>query len=114
METTAPSKIPPIASLTPDELESPPLSLGQLTWRRFRRHKMAIFGAVTLVLLFVYCFGGALVFSEDYANQTNTPERLSPPSAEHPMGTDTIGRDVMARTIYGGQISLIIGLTAVL
>lgn len=103
-----------VASLSKDELETPPLSLGQLTWRRFRRHKMAMVGAVTLILLFIYSFGGALVFSEDYANETNTPERLSPPSAEHPFGTDTIGRDVMARTIYGGQISLIIGLTAVI
>jgi len=104
----------PVASLLPDELETPPFSLGQLVWRRFRRHKMAMFGAVTLVLLFVYSFGGALVFPESYANFANTSMRLSPPSAQHPFGTDTIGRDVMARTIYGGQISLMIGMLAVL
>jgi peptide/nickel transport system permease protein len=104
----------PIASLLPDELETPPLTLGQLVWRRFRRHKMAMFGAVTLILLFVYSFGGALVFQESYANFADTPSRLAAPSAQHPFGTDTIGRDVLARTIYGGQISLIIGLLAVL
>jgi peptide/nickel transport system permease protein len=104
----------PIASLLPDELETPPLSLGQLVWRRFRRHKMAMFGAVTLILLFIYSFGGALVFTESYANFADTPLRLNAPSAQHPFGTDTIGRDVLARTIYGGQISLIIGLLAVL
>jgi peptide/nickel transport system permease protein len=104
----------PIVSLLPDELETPPLSLGQLVWRRFRRHKMAMFGAVTLILLFVYSFGGALIFPESYANFADTPLRLSAPSAQHPFGTDTIGRDVLARTIYGGQISLIIGLLAVL
>jgi peptide/nickel transport system permease protein len=104
----------PIASFVPDELETPPLSLGQLVWRRFRRHKMAMFGAITLVLLFVYSFGGALVLSEKYANFADTPLRLSSPSAQHPFGTDTIGRDVLARTIYGGQISLLIGLLAVL
>ena len=103
-----------IAILPPDELDTPPLSLGQLTWRRFRRHKMAIFGAVTLVLLFIYAFGGALILPESYANYTDTPLRLKGPSAEHPFGTDTIGRDVLARTIYGGQISLLIGLLAVL
>jgi peptide/nickel transport system permease protein len=103
-----------VPSLSQDELETPPLTLGQLTWRRFRRHKMAIFGAVVIVLLFIYSFGGALIVSEDYANEANTAIRLSPPSSEHPFGTDTIGRDVMARTIYGGQISLIIGLTAVM
>jgi peptide/nickel transport system permease protein len=97
-----------------DTLEAPPLTLGQLTWRRFRRHKMAIFGAVTLFLLFIYSFGGAFIFSEQYANFTETGARLQAPSSTHPFGTDTIGRDILARTIYGGQISLFIGLTAVI
>jgi peptide/nickel transport system permease protein len=112
METT--SQPVQIATLLPDELETPPLSLGQLVWRRFRRHKMAMFGAVTLILLFVYSFGGALILPESYANFVDTSLRLTGPSAQHPFGTDTIGRDVLARTIYGGQISLIIGLLAVL
>ncbi|MEW5827528.1 MAG: ABC transporter permease [Chloroflexota bacterium] len=102
-----------LTSFAPDELETPPLTLGQLAWRRFRRHKMAIFGAIVLVLLFLYAFGGAFVLSESYANFTDTDLRLSPPSAAHLFGTDTIGRDILARTIYGGQISLLIGLTAV-
>jgi len=110
-ESTSPLKV---AVLSQDELEAPPLSLSQLTWRRFRRHKMALVGAVLLILLFIYSFGGALFISEEYANFNDTPARLSPPSLSHPFGTDTTGRDVLARTIYGGQISLIIGLTAVL
>lgn len=97
-----------------DLLETPPLTLSQLTWRRFRRHKMAIIGAVTLVLLIIYAFGGMLFFSEAEANLTETGARLQAPSSAHPFGTDTIGRDILARTIYGGQISLFIGLTAVL
>lgn len=113
MENTALNPTP-IAKLIADELETPPLSLRQLAWRRFRRHRMAVFGALTLVLLLVYAFGGALIFSESYANHATTSERLSPPSSEHPFGTDTIGRDILARTIYGGQISLLIGLVAVL
>jgi peptide/nickel transport system permease protein len=112
METTAPHTPTGVASL--DELETPPLSLGQLTWRRFRRHRMAIFGAITLVLMILYAFGGALFFSEADANRTDTGARLQAPSREHPMGTDTIGRDILARTIYGGQISILIGLTAML
>jgi len=103
-----------IVSLLPDELETPPLSLGQLTWRRFRRHKMAIFGSVILILMVVYSFGGALFFSEADANRTETGARLQAPTREHPFGTDTIGRDILARTIYGGQISLLIGITAML
>ena len=102
-----------IANLAQDELETPPLSLRQLTWLRFRRHKLAVAGTIVLALLFVYCFGGGLIVSEDYANYNDTSLRLNPPSAEHPFGTDTIGRDILARTMYGGQISLIIGITAV-
>ena len=94
------------------EIEAPSLSLRDLTWRRFRRHKMAIVGLVVLVLLILYSFGGAFFVTEKYANFTNTKERLQAPSAEHPFGTDTVGRDLMARTIYGGQISIIIGITA--
>ncbi|MFH1906289.1 MAG: ABC transporter permease [Chloroflexota bacterium] len=112
METTP--KPLQITSFAPDELEAPPLTLAQLAWRRFRRHKLALFGAVTLFLLFAYAFGGALILSESYANSTNTTLRLVGPSAEHPFGTDTVGRDLLARTIYGGQISLLIGLIAVI
>jgi peptide/nickel transport system permease protein len=104
---------PGIINLVHDELETPPLSLRQLTWLRFRRHKLAVVGAMVLVLLFIYCFGGGLIFPESYANYNDTKLRLNPPSAEHPFGTDSIGRDILARTMYGGQISLIIGITAV-
>lgn len=97
-----------------DDLNTPPLSLWQMGWLRFRRHKMALVGVVIIVLLFLFSFGGALIFSEQYANYTDTSLRLMPPSAEHPFGTDTIGRDILARTIYGGQISLFIGIVAVI
>jgi peptide/nickel transport system permease protein len=93
-----------------------PLTPAQLAWRRFRRHKMAMFGLFLLVLLIVYAVGGAFVFSEEYANTTDralTGGLLHGPSAKHPFGTDPTGRDLLARTIYGGQISLLIGLTAV-
>lgn len=116
METSLPNPTSPpgIAALTPDELETPPLTLGQLTWRRFRRHKMAIAGSITLIALVLYAFLGVIFYSEKDANFTNTKLRLNAPSREHPFGTDTVGRDILARTIYGGQISLLIGLTAVI
>lgn len=109
MATTEPSAAIDLAS----QIRTEPLTIGQLVWRRFRRHKMAMAGLVMIVLLCAYCFGGAFFFSESYANHTDTSQRLQPPSAEHPFGTDTVGRDILARTIYGGQISLLIGLTAV-
>lgn len=103
-----------VITLAQDELETPPLTLRKLTWLRFRRHKLAVAGAIVLVLLFIYSFGGGVIFTEGYVNYTDTNLRLNPPSAAHPFGTDSIGRDVLARTMYGGQISLLIGITAVI
>jgi peptide/nickel transport system permease protein len=105
---------PKIATLFQDELDTPPLSLGQLTWRRFRRHRMALLGGIVIIVLFLYAFVGSLFTSEKFANFNDTSLRMQPPSASHLFGTDAIGRDILARTIYGGQISLIIGLFAVM
>ncbi len=102
----------PFLELSTQETEPPPLTLRELFWRRFRRHKMAIAGVVTLILIILYSVGGAFFLSEAYSNHTDTSIRLQAPSAAHPFGTDTVGRDVLARTIYGGQISLLIGLSA--
>ncbi len=66
-----------------------------------------------MAALVAYVVIGSFIFSEEYANHNDLSIRLQPPSAEHPFGTDPIGRDILARTIYGGQISLIIGITAV-
>jgi len=93
--------------------ERPPLSPGQLAWRRFRRHKMAMFGGLLLLLIFLYVILGSLIYSEEYANRNDLPIKLSPPSRDHPFGTDGTGRDILARTIYGGQISVTIGIFAV-
>jgi peptide/nickel transport system permease protein len=69
---------------------------------------------LVLIILVLYSFGGGFFLSEEYANATDTSLRLNPPNAAHPFGTDTVGRDILARTIYGGQISILIGLTAAL
>jgi len=96
-----------------EEFKSEALTPGQLVRLRFLRHKMAVFGLIVLVLLVLYSFGGALFFTEADANYTDTKLRLSAPTSEHPFGTDTVGRDILIRTIYGGQISILIGLFAV-
>jgi len=110
MTTASSLPVPQLA----DDLSTPSLTLWQLGWLRFRRHKMALFGGVVLILLFIFSFGGAFIYTEKYANFNDTSQRLLSPSAEHPFGTDSIGRDILARTIYGGQISLFIGFVAVL
>ena len=96
-----------------EEIERPPLTPAQVAWRRFRRHKMAMVGIGILISIFLYVTVGALIFTEEDANYADPTINLSPPSWEHPFGTDYLGRDILARTIYGGQISIIIGLLAV-
>jgi peptide/nickel transport system permease protein len=96
------------------ENEIAPQTPAQQIARRFVRHRAAMFGLVILIGMILYVFVGSLIFSEDYANHNDTGQRLLAPSAEHPFGTDRIGRDILARTVYGGQISLLIGLAAVI
>ena len=90
-----------------------PLTPAQLAWRRFRRHKMAMLGLILLGVVIVYVVGGSFVLTEEYANYNDLNLILDAPSGAHPFGTDATGRDILARTIYGGQISLLIGLAAV-
>ena len=105
---------------------SAPLSPWRIGGRRFRRHRMAMFGLGLLLFLVLYItFGGLAsrgycsplkqnVSGEAWANCNDTSLKLKPPSADHIFGTDVIGRDIFARTIYGGQISLLIGVSAAL
>ncbi|MEQ8674287.1 MAG: ABC transporter permease [Aggregatilineales bacterium] len=81
--------------------------------RRFFKHRMAVTGTSILVAIILFVSLGTVFFSEADANFNDTSRRLLPISSEHPFGTDTIGRDILARSIYGGQISLLIGITAV-
>ncbi len=90
------------------------LTPGQLVWRRFRKHRMAMIGGIGMVLLFLFIIGGSIIIPESAANNTDLVSRLTGPTAAHPFGTDSIGRDVLDRVIYGGQISLFIGFFAVI
>jgi peptide/nickel transport system permease protein len=90
-----------------------PLSPGQLAWRRFKRHRMALLGSAGLVALVVFILVGSFLYTEKYANRNDVVIRLAAPSPEHYFGTDSTGRDLFARIIYGGQISLIIGILSV-
>jgi len=97
-----------------EQVERPPLTPAQIAWRRFRRHKMAMVGIVLLVGVILFVTVGAVFYSEADANRTDLSIKLQPPSREHPFGTDLTGRDILARTIYGGQISIVIGILAVM
>jgi peptide/nickel transport system permease protein len=86
----------------------------QLVWRRFRRHRMALMGGIGTVLLILFIIIGSIIVPEKSANTGDLLVRLQPPMTGHPMGTDSTGRDVFNRIIYGGQISIFIGILAVL
>lgn len=92
---------------------SMPLTPQQLIWRRFRKHRMALIGMIGFGLLLLFIIIGSILVKEDTANYVDLAAHLSGPSANHWMGTDSTGRDVFARIIYGGQVSLIVGVLAV-
>ncbi|MBL8121093.1 MAG: hypothetical protein JNJ78_26565, partial [Anaerolineae bacterium] len=100
-------------SLSKTQQEIKPQTPLQRVVRRFVKHRAAMVGLFVLLGIIIYIIGGSFVFSEAFANRNDTSIRLQAPSAEHPFGTDRIGRDILARTIYGGQISLMSGLLAV-
>lgn len=117
----------PIPQLILDEAKARPLSPMALAVRRFRKHRMAMIGLGLLALMSAFIVFGGILFSRGYcaplsrelsgeawANCNDTGKKLQPPSRDHIFGTDTIGRDIFARTIYGGQISLLIGISAAL
>ncbi|WP_313457744.1 ABC transporter permease [Achromobacter sp.] len=83
-------------------------------WRRVTRHKLAAAGAATLVLMILLCFAGPLVLRLD-ASYIDVLNRFAPPlTGGHLLGTDELGRDVLARLMAGGRISLVIGFAAML
>ena len=95
------------------EPTAPHLTMRELVWRRFRRHRMALAGSIGLGLLLLFILVGSILVPESQANSVDLSARLSGPSAAHLMGTDSTGRDIFARIIYGGQISLAVGTLAV-
>jgi peptide/nickel transport system permease protein len=95
------------------ETVAPPLTPRQLIWRRFLKHRLAMWGVVGFSLLLTFIVIGSILVNDIKANEVDLQARLSPPSQTHWMGTDSTGRDIFARMIHGGQISLIVGFLAV-
>ena len=103
----------PLLDLKAAESTGVALTPGQLAWRRFRKHHMALIGAIGISLLLLFIVIGSIVVPESGANNIDLYNRLVGPSAIHWFGTDSTGRDVFNRIIYGGQISIFIGVLAV-
>jgi len=82
-------------------------------WIRLRRNKLAMVGMVIAVLLALMAIFAPVIAPYDYQVQS-IANRLQMPSAQHLMGTDNMGRDILSRLIYGGRISLLVSLLAVI
>ena len=89
-------------------------SMAAEVWMRLCRNKMAMIGlAILLVLVFCAIFANQLADYETLVIKQDMSIRLQGPSAEHWLGTDEYGRDILARLIHGSRISLVVGLVSV-
>ena len=88
-------------------------SLWRETTRRFRRHRLAMFGAAILLVMVAAVLAGPFVYRVPI-NEIDFKAKLKTPSWSHPLGTDDLGQDLLARMLYGGRISLAVGVAAML
>ena len=88
-------------------------SPGIETWRRFRRHRLAAASTAILAVMLLAVAVGPLVWRVPI-NDIDFAAHLEGPSWAHPFGTDDLGQDLFARMLYGGRISLAVGLAAML
>lgn len=97
---------------------APSRTLWSDAWARLRRNKLAMIGLVWIIVVIVVALSADLWVPQHFGSPTQTDSatmaQLSrqAPSAAHPFGTDTLGRDVFSRCIYGSRISLLVGLMA--
>ena len=117
-----------MAGLTPASLSADPvapllaaappprrvvLSPAREAWRRFRKHHLAVVSLVVLALLVAGIAFGRFVWPVPI-DDIDFAAQLAGPSASHPFGTDDLGQDLLAQMIYGGRVSLAVGVAAML
>src|SRR5881398_1874679 len=88
-------------------------SLWRDALRRFRRHRLAMIGTTVLLVMVVAVVAGPLAWRLP-VNEIDFKQKLKGPTWSHPLGTDDLGQDVLARMLYGGRISLAVGVAAML
>jgi peptide/nickel transport system permease protein len=109
LSAEAPATVVAAAQLRKARSISPALE----TWRRFRRHVLAVTGAVVLLIMVLAVLVGPYVWPVAI-NDIDFAAKLQGPSFAHPLGTDDLGQDLLARMMYGGRISLAVGFAAML
>jgi len=83
-----------------------------LFWKRFKRNKLAIAGGIVVLMLFIIAIFADVISPYD-PSDIDRKHILEPPNADHPLGTDDLGRDILSRMIYGSRISLSVGFVAI-
>jgi peptide/nickel transport system permease protein len=91
----------------------PPRTLWRDAWRRYRRHHLAMAGSLVLMVLTLSTLVGPLLYPRPI-DEIDFSVKLGGPTLMHPLGTDDLGRDLLARLLYGGRISIAVGLAAIL
>ncbi|TYP56184.1 ABC transporter permease [Thermosediminibacter litoriperuensis] len=94
-----------------EAIARPSITYWQDAWRRLKQNKVAMLGLIIIILYTIMAIVGPYMTPYDYRT-TNTAEIDQPPSAKHWFGTDTLGRDLWARTWMGARVSLAIGFLA--
>ena len=89
------------------------MSPGREAWRRFKRHRLAVVCALILGFIILAVLLGPWIWRVPI-NEIDFTARMQGPSWAHPLGTDDLGQDLLARMLYGGRISLAVGLAAML
>ena len=84
-----------------------------LIWENFRRHKVAVIASVVFIILALACFAAPWIAPYKF-DAINLKAIKMPPTVGHWMGTDDLGRDLLTRILYGGRISILIGLLSAL
>jgi peptide/nickel transport system permease protein len=97
--------------MTSQDLYREEQTMGQMVWRSYRRHKPAMIGSAVM-LIFVLAAIFAPYLTPYDPEKIDLDAMLQPPSLAHPMGTDELGRDLLTRILYGGRVSLSIGVMA--
>jgi oligopeptide transport system permease protein len=103
--------LPPSSAVPAAEPVEHGHSLWRDAWLRLRKNHLAVFGAWTLVIVTIACVAGPWFSPYHYEDQ-NLALGAAPPSLHHWLGTDTLGRDLLVRILYGGRVSLAVGLCA--
>src|ERR1700687_1767823 len=88
-------------------------SMRSEAWRRFRKHRLASVGAAILVVMVIAVVAGPFIYRVPI-DEIDFKAKLKAPSWAHPLGTDDLGQDLLARMLYGGRISLAVGIVAML